>query len=131
MDYIQSGKDAGAKVYSGGERDGEDGYYIQPTIFTETTPNMKIVREEIFGPVAVVAKFKDEAEALALANNSDYGLASCFYTTNLQRAIRFASALESGGVYVNQMGAPDVQVPFGGTKLSGWGLEDSEYALEA
>ena len=81
--YIESGTDAGATIYHGGEADSRNGYYIEPTIFTNITPDMKIVREEIFGPVVVVAKFKSEEEALTLANHTEYGLASCVYTTNL------------------------------------------------
>ena len=87
-------------MYTGGARVEKDGYYIEPTIFTDVKPDMKIVREEIFGPVAVVIKFKTEEEVLELANDSDYGLASAVFTTNLSRAIRVSHALDAGSTWV-------------------------------
>ena len=129
MGYIKSGKDDGATVYSGGERDGNSGFYVQPTIFTNVKPNMKIVLEEIFGPVAVVIKFKTEEEAIELANDTEFGLASCVYTKDVSRALRIVSLLDSGGVWINSPAATNVHVPFGGTKLSGQGQELGEEAL--
>ncbi|KAJ3555132.1 hypothetical protein NM688_g2743 [Phlebia brevispora] len=131
MNYIASGKSDGAKVHTGGDRIGKQGFFVQPTIFTEAKPDMKIVREEIFGPVAVVVKFKTEEDVIAMANDTSYGLASNVFTTNLARATRISNALEAGSVYVNMASVPDFRVPFGGYKQSGQGKEMGEYALEA
>ena len=100
MGYIQSGKDAGATVHLGGERFGESGYFIKPTIFTNTRPDMKIVREEIFGPVAVVSKFENDDEAIRLANDSEYGLAAAIFTKNIDRAMRAAQSIRAGSFWV-------------------------------
>ena len=96
MGYIESGKSAGAVVHIGGERHGDEGFFIKPTIFTDVRPDMKIVKEEIFGPVAVVMKFKDEAEVVEMANDTTYGLAAYVFTENVSRAIRMAHTLEAG-----------------------------------
>jgi aldehyde dehydrogenase (NAD+) len=103
MGYIQSGKDDGATVVVGGSRIGDKGYYIQPTIFSNVKSDMKIVKEEIFGPVGVVVKFETEEEVLKLANETTYGLSTCVYTQNLSRAIRFSNASESGNVFVRHV----------------------------
>ena len=100
MGYIQSGKDAGATVHLGGERHGESGYYIKPTIFTNTRPDMKIVREEIFGPVAVVSKFETDEEAVRLANDTEYGLAAAVFTKNIDRAMKAAQKIRAGSFWV-------------------------------
>jgi aldehyde dehydrogenase (NAD+) len=100
MGYIQSGKDDGATVVVGGSRIGNKGYYIQPTIFSDVKSDMKIVQEEIFGPVAVIVKFETEEEALKLANDTVYGLSTCVFTQNITRAINFSNKAESGSVYV-------------------------------
>src|SRR5690349_3438987 len=101
MGYISSGKDAGATVHYGGERHGEEGYFIKPTIFTNVTNDMKIAREEIFGPVGVMIKFKTEEEAIALANDTSYGLSSALFSQNLSRALRVANSLEAGYAFVS------------------------------
>jgi aldehyde dehydrogenase (NAD+) len=93
MGYIESGKSEGAAVRIGGERHGEEGFFIKPTIFTDVRPDMKIVKEEIFGPVAVVIKFKDEAEVVEMANDTPYGLAAHIFTQNVSRSIRMAHAV--------------------------------------
>ena len=131
MGYIESGKRDGAKVVTGGGRLSESGYFVEPTIFADTKPNMKIVQEEIFGPVAVVVKFKTEEEALKMANDTTYGLGANIFTTNISRATRLAANIESGSVWVNMASAPDYRVPFGGFKQSGQGKEMGEYALES
>ena len=131
MGYIQSGKDAGAKVETGGERLGTEGYFIQPTIFTNTSPDMKIVREEIFGPVGVVIKFKDEDDVVRQANDTLYGLAAAVFTQNLNRAIKTVNRIKAGTVWVNCTIQMNVQVPFGGFKQSGIGREMGEYSLRA
>ncbi|TFK61589.1 aldehyde dehydrogenase [Pluteus cervinus] len=130
MGYINSGNEDGAKLLVGGERHGEDGFFIQPTIFTDVKKDMKIVTEEIFGPVGVVIKFKTEEEAIEAANDTIYGLAAHIFTQNLNRAIRVAHAVEAGSLFVNCSNAPDVTVPFGGYKQSGIGRDLGEYALD-
>ena len=129
MNYIESGKADGAKVHYGGHRIGEEGYYISPTIFTETKPNMKILQEEIFGPVCVVIKFKDEDDIVAQANDTIYGLAASVFSQNVTRAISTAHKLRAGTVWVNTANMLYPNVPFGGYKQSGIGRELGEYAL--
>lgn len=110
MGYIDSGKRDGAKLHTGGERHGDEGYFIQPTIFTNCTPAMKIVQEEIFGPVAAVIKFKTEEEVIELANDTTYGLACAVFTQNNSRAIRVAHALEAGTAWINSVNDSDTKV---------------------
>ncbi|KAG6877043.1 hypothetical protein C0993_010845 [Termitomyces sp. T159_Od127] len=131
MSFIESGKQDGATVHIGGARHGKEGYFIQPTIFTNTKPDMKIVREEIFGPVGVVTKFKTEDEVIEAANNTTYGLACYIFSQNISRALRVAHSLEAGTAWVNSAQPPDKAVPFGGYKQSGLGRELGEDALEA
>ena len=100
MRYIEVGKQEGATLLTGGSRLEKDGYYIQPTIFTDVKPDMSIVKEEIFGPVAVVVKFKDEDEVIEQANDSLYGLSSVVFTSDVSRALRVAHALEAGTTFV-------------------------------
>jgi len=130
MGYIKSGKDEGATVHLGGDRVGTEGYYIQPTIFTETKPDMKIVQEEIFGPVGVVIKFEDEEDIIRQANDSVYGLAAAVFTQDINRALVTANKLKAGTVWVNCVNVLNANVPFGGFKQSGIGRELGEYALE-
>ncbi|BEI81128.1 hypothetical protein CcaverHIS002_0202880 [Cutaneotrichosporon cavernicola] len=130
MNYVECGKAEGAKVLTGGERHGKTGYFIQPTVFGDVTSDMKIVQEEIFGPVVVVAKFDTEEEVIAAANDSIYGLASGVFTQNVQKAHRVANALHAGTVWVNCYNELHSQIPFGGFKASGIGRELGEYALE-
>lgn len=127
--YIDAGKKEGAKVEIGGERHGKEGYFIQPTIFSNVSENMKIMQEEIFGPVCSIAKFKDEADAIHLGNVTTYGLAAAVHTTNLNTAIRVSNALRAGSVWVNQYNMLHHQLPFGGYKESGIGRELGEAAL--
>lgn len=130
MAYINSGKQDGATVHIGGERQGEEGYFIHPTIFTDCTPEMKIVKEEIFGPVAVVVKFKTEEEVIEAANASSYGLGCNIFTQNLNCAIRVAHQLEAGSAWVNCAQDTEIGVPFGGYKQSGIGRELGQYAID-
>jgi aldehyde dehydrogenase (NAD+) len=129
MTLINSGKDQGATVHLGGERHGEEGYFIKPTIFTDTQPHMRIVREEIFGPVGVVIKFEDEADVIRQANDTIYGLAAAIFTQDVNRAIETAAKLKAGTVWINCVNTLNAQVPFGGFKQSGIGREMGEYAL--
>ena len=130
LTYIQSGKEAGATLHLGGNAVGGKGYFIEPTIFTDVKPEMKIVQEEIFGPVVVVAKFKTEEEAVALANDSAYGLAAGIFTKDYERAMRVTAALQAGTVWVNFYNVIHWSLPFGGYKESGIGRECGEAALE-
>ncbi|KAJ7483831.1 aldehyde dehydrogenase [Mycena galericulata] len=129
MGYIESGKADGATVYVGGDRHGTEGYFIQPTIFTDCTPEMKIVKEEIFGPVSAVMKFKTEEEVIEAANATTYGLSACVFSENISRALNVVHALESGSTFVNSAQLLDTAIPFGGYKASGIGREQGEYAL--
>ncbi|KAF9563465.1 aldehyde dehydrogenase [Agrocybe pediades] len=130
MGYIESAKSEGAKVHIGGERHGNEGFFIKPTVFTDCTTDMKITQEEIFGPVATIIKFKTEEDAIRMANDTTYGLACHIFTENVSRAIRVAHALEAGTAWVNTAQTTEVSVPFGGYKQSGIGRELGEYALD-
>ncbi|KAJ3798217.1 aldehyde dehydrogenase [Lentinula aff. detonsa] len=131
MGYIKSGVDQGAKVHLGGQRHGEqNGNFITPTIFTNTTPDMKIVQEEIFGPVSVVIKFEDQQDVIQQANDTIYGLAAAVFTQNISQAFEVGHALKAGTVWVNCYNEVSAAVPFGGFKQSGIGREYGSYALE-
>jgi aldehyde dehydrogenase (NAD+) len=131
LDYIESGKTEGAKVHLGGKAaNGGKGYFIEPTIFTDVKSNMKIMREEIFGPVVAVAKFRTEEEVIELANDTSYGLAAGIHTKDYERAIRVTSALQAGTTWVNMYNFVHWSIPFGGYKESGIGRECGEAALE-
>lgn len=129
MDYIKAGKEAGANVEIGGNRKGDKGYFIEPTIFSNVTEDMKIVQEEIFGPVCSISKFKTQEEVIKLGNATTYGLAAAVHTTNLNRAIEVSNALKAGTVWVNTYNTLHHQLPFGGYKESGIGRELGEDAL--
>ncbi|KAL8935447.1 MAG: hypothetical protein Q9211_004703 [Gyalolechia sp. 1 TL-2023] len=129
MGYIDAGKQAGAKVEIGGERHGNEGYFIKPTIFSNVSEDMKIMQEEIFGPVCSIAKFKTEEDAVRVGNNSTYGLAAAVHTTNLNTALRVSHALRAGTVWVNSYNLLHHTLPFGGYKESGIGRELGEAAL--
>ncbi|KAI9451457.1 aldehyde dehydrogenase domain-containing protein [Lactarius psammicola] len=129
MEYIEAGKKEGATVHLGGERHGNEGYWIKPTIFTNTRPDMRIVQEEIFGPVGVIIKFKDEEDALRQANDTLYGLAAAVFSKDITRAIQIAHKLEAGTMWINCVNSLHPNVPFGGYKQSGVGRELGEYAL--
>ena len=129
MGYIQSGKEEGATLHHGGARVGTEGYFIQPTIFTDVKPHMKIVKEEIFGPVGVVIKFKDEDDVIHQANDTVYGLAAAVFSQNVSRAMTVAQRLRAGTVWVNHYNKLHPQIPFGGFKQSGIGRELGKYAL--
>ncbi|TEY60745.1 hypothetical protein BOTCAL_0177g00210 [Botryotinia calthae] len=129
MGYIDEGKKAGATVVTGGERHGDKGYFIQPTIFSDVTEDMKIMQEEIFGPVCSIAKFSTEEDIIKIGNGSNYGLASAVHTQNLNTALRVSNALKAGTVWVNCYNMLHHQVPFGGYKESGIGRELGEAAL--
>ncbi|KAF5319776.1 hypothetical protein D9611_012889 [Ephemerocybe angulata] len=129
MGYIESGKTEGATCHTGGSRVGTEGYFIEPTIFTNVKPDMKIVQEEIFGPVGVVIKFEDEADVLRQANDTTYGLAAAVFSQDINRALSTAHKLQAGTAWVNCANQLHANVPFGGFKQSGIGRELGEYAL--
>ena len=128
--YISEGKKAGAKVEIGGERQGTEGYFIQPTIFSGVSEDMKIMQEEIFGPVCSISKFSTEEEAIKVGNSTTYGLAAAVHTTNLNTAINVSNKLKAGTVWVNTYNTLHHQLPFGGYKESGIGRELGEAALD-
>ncbi|MEI6809184.1 MAG: aldehyde dehydrogenase [bacterium] len=131
MDYIESGKREGAKLVLGGNRtlQGTGGYFVEATIFDDVKPDMKIAREEIFGPVLSVFTFNTEEEAIALANDTPYGLTASLYSENLSRAHRVARAIRAGTVSVNCFSEGDATTPFGGYKQSGFfGRDKSIFA---
>jgi len=129
MGYIEHGKQEGARIECGGGRLGNKGYFIEPTIFSDVKPNMKIMQEEIFGPVASIAKFKDIDEIVKLGNDTNYGLAAAVHTTNLKTAFEVASRLKAGTVWVNTYNSLHYALPFGGFKESGIGRELGKAAL--
>ncbi|KAF2239905.1 aldehyde dehydrogenase [Viridothelium virens] len=130
MGYIDAGKKEGAKVEIGGERKGNNGYFIEPTIFSNVTEDMKIMQEEIFGPVCSISKFSTKEDAIRLGNTTTYGLAAAVHTTNLNTAIEVSNALRAGTVWVNTYNTLHHQLPFGGFKESGIGRELGEAALD-
>ncbi|XP_039141413.1 benzaldehyde dehydrogenase, mitochondrial-like [Dioscorea cayenensis subsp. rotundata] len=123
LNYIQSGKDNGATLVSGGDRIGDKGYYIQPTIFSNVKDEMEIAREEIFGPVQSILKFNDLDEVIRRANATRYGLAAGVFTSNLEKANTLMRALRAGTVWINCYDVFDAAIPFGGFKMSGHGRE--------
>jgi gamma-glutamyl-gamma-aminobutyraldehyde dehydrogenase len=132
MGYIDAGASEGARIVTGGKRARSEtgGCYVEPTIFDGVDNGMRIAREEIFGPVMSIIRFKDEAEAVRLANNSSYGLQASVWSDNLNRAHRVARALRAGTVHVNQYDEDDITVPFGGYKQSGNGRDKSLHAFD-
>jgi acyl-CoA reductase-like NAD-dependent aldehyde dehydrogenase len=134
LGYIEKGQAEGCRLVAGGDRIAEpgleNGYWLQPTIFDDVSPDAIIAREEIFGPVLATLVFEDEAEAAALANQSEYGLAAAVWTTDIKRAHRMASRLQAGTVWINTYHPLDAASPFGGYKQSGYGRELGKHALE-
>ena len=131
LKYIDIGNNEGAQCVSGGARWGEQGYYIEPTLFTGVTDEMKIATDEIFGPVLSVLKFKDVGEVIDRANNTPYGLAAAVWTRDIGKAHHVAAKVKAGTVWINCYDVFDAAAPFGGFKMSGMGRELGERGLDA
>ena len=129
--FLESGREDGATTITGGGRFGDHGYFVEPTVITNTRPDMKIVREEIFGPVVVAAPFRSLDEIAAEANNSEYGLGAGIWTKDISKAHALAKKLRAGTVWINCYNVFDASLPFGGYKQSGWGREMGHEVLEA
>lgn len=123
MHYIAKGKEEGAKLVAGGERMGDKGFYVAPTVFADVEEEMTIAKEEIFGPVLAVQKFSEFDELIAKANSSEYGLAAGVWTRDVSKAHRYAKGVQAGSVWINCYNWYDSAVPYGGYKASGYGRE--------
>ena len=129
LGYIESGKSCGAKLQTGGGRHGKQGYFVEPTVFTDVKDEHEIAQEEIFGPVMSVIKFNDIDEVIQRGNRTMYGLAAAVWTRDITKAHRMAAELKAGTVWINCYDVFDAAAPFGGFKMSGIGRELGEYAL--
>ena len=130
LDYIEIGKAEGATVAAGGSRLGDQGYFVEPTVFAGVEPDMRISQEEIFGPVLSVIPFEDEDDALRIANGTAYSLAAGVWSADSGRVHRMAAGLKAGTVWINTYGYTDVRLPWGGSGESGLGREHGEAAIE-
>ncbi len=135
LNYIEAGKSDGATLAMGGEaykNVGEGkGFFVSPTVFTNVKSNMRVFREEVFGPFVVIVSFKDEEDALQKANDTTYGLGSAIFTKDIVRAHKLARRIEAGMVWINSSQDSDFRIPFGGVKQSGIGRELGEAGLDA
>lgn len=129
--YIASGRDCGAEILAGGDRPDSDGFFVNPTVFVNTNPDMKIVREEIFGPVLVAAPYDDIEEVIAQANDTPFGLGASIWSRDVSTVHRMAPRIRAGTVWVNCHNVIDAALPFGGFKESGWGRENGVDAVQA
>jgi 5-carboxymethyl-2-hydroxymuconic-semialdehyde dehydrogenase len=132
LDYVAIGQAEGARLVTGGQRPShlQQGNFLQATVFADVTPNMRIFQEEIFGPVVCVTPFADEAEAIALANDTRYGLAAYIWTGDLKRGHRVGRAIQSGMAWLNSHNIRDLRTPFGGIKASGLGHEGGHHSID-
>jgi aldehyde dehydrogenase (NAD+) len=130
MGYVHEGRDAGVEVAAGGDRLDRKGWFVRPTVLANVPTDARLYREEIFGPVVTVLPFDDEDEAIALANDTTYGLAGAVYTRDVSRAHRVAKRIQAGTVTINCQLTFDHQMPFGGYKQSGWGHEFGREGIE-
>ena len=129
-ELIGDALEQGARLITGGKRHGRGGTWFQPTLLAGLSPEMKIAREEIFGPVAPLFRFRDEAEAIRIANDTEFGLAGAVFTRDLARGHRVAGALQAGTCWINTYNLTPVEMPFGGVKHSGVGRENARAAIE-
>jgi aldehyde dehydrogenase (NAD+) len=131
--YFEIAEGEGAKLQTGGrplaDKDSGGGWYVEPTVYSGVTNDMRIAREEVFGPVVTVIPFDDEEDAIRIANDTEYGLAAGIWTRDLSRALRVAARIEAGQVYINEYQAGGVETPLGGYKNSGYGREKGLEAL--
>ena len=123
LGYLDSGQSAGAEAVVGGGKASDRGYFVQPTILTNTSNDMNVVREEIFGPVVCAIPFDDPSEIVPVANDTNYGLAAGVFTRDISKAHRTAKRLRAGTVWIDTYHVFDAAMPFGGYKESGWGRE--------
>lgn len=132
VDYIESAREQGARIVAGGERPPSlpDGNFLQATVIADVDEHMRVFQEEIFGPVLVAMPFTDEAEAIRLANATQYGLAAYVWTNDIRRAHRVAHAIDTGMCWINSQNVRDLRTPFGGVKSSGIGREGGDYAFD-
>lgn len=130
LDYIDIGRGEGASIVTGGQRNGDTGYYVQPTVFAGVEHEMRVSQEEIFGPVAAVIKFENDDDAIRIANGTAYSLAAGVWTADVTRAHRFTRALKAGTVWVNTYGPTDIRLPWGGARDSGLGREHGDMAVD-
>lgn len=128
--YFDKATEDGATIAAGGERLGDEGFFIRPTLFTNANNQMRIAREEIFGPVLTSIPFSTEEEALQIANDTPYGLTGYVWTNDLTRALRFTDKLEAGMIWVNSENVRHLPTPFGGVKASGIGRDGGDYSFE-
>ena len=130
LSYMAKARADGATIAAGGEKVGEAGHFVKPTLFTHATNDMAIAREEIFGPVLTAIPFADEAAAAAMANDTDYGLAAYLWTSDVTRVMRVTEALEAGMIWVNSENLRHLPTPFGGAKASGIGRDGGDYSFD-
>lgn len=128
--YFDKARAEGAEIAAGGKREGDTGWFVQPTLFTGASNDMAIAQEEIFGPVLTAIQFKDEDEAMQIANDIPYGLTGYVWTNNLTRALRFTDRLEAGMIWVNSENVRHLPTPFGGVKASGIGRDGGDWSFE-
>ncbi|NJR24610.1 MAG: aldehyde dehydrogenase family protein [Richelia sp. CSU_2_1] len=131
LGYIRSGLEEGAELTAGGRKVGDKGFFVEPTVFVNANRNMKMVREEIFGPVLSIERFTDLNDLVRKANDTEYGLGAGIWTTDLSNAHKVAKAIRSGTVFINCYNVFDAAMPFGGYKQSGWGRNRGKEAFEA
>ncbi len=130
QEQVSKSVESGAKILTGGKRLEKKGYYYPATILTDIKKGMLAYDQELFGPVASVIKVKDEAEAIQVANDTEFGLGASLWTSDLEKAKIIANKIESGSVFINGMVKSDPRLPFGGVKLSGFGRELSHYGIK-